>query len=163
MSDALEAIAAAAAKAFRETPPNGWLLGWPERRYEEALSSLCSGAHLQNVTSFDYSYCNAYRFTLEGVRRGDVCWVLLDISFICDAYQVYAQLNKASGKCTQLSEKALPVLAAELVARLRAFLDAQGFLEIDGEMGQREVSAPALELCENDVASLGRCLFHDYA
>ena len=163
MNHDLEAIAAAAAEAFREAPPNGWLLGWPERRYEDALSSLCIDAEAQNVTGFDYSYCNAYKFLFAGGRIGDVCEVLLDISFVADAYQVHAQLNKTSGRGSPLRERALPNPGREFVADVREFLNTRGFLEIDAEMGQRTVRAPALELCESEMAPLNRCLFHDYA
>lgn len=147
-------------RKFSNGCPNGFLLEWDANRFFQDLLSLFLGFKVTNDTDFNYSYCNSFDIELGKNNEGKIFVLTLKISFIIDAYTVHItrySSNQRAGNVISI-EGCLEYSGA--VEKVRSFMEAQGFIEVQDDDMAHFVENVELELAER--ATVGKCLFDDF-
>ena len=149
------------AELFRDGPPNGWLLGWDVDRFANQVSELSGDGEFENVTSFDYSFCNSFEVTFR--QTSDEFVVLtVRVSFVADYFSMHWTQYSSSGKHGVVVDDVDFDGAARVAQDIRAFLRSMGYQEFPTSWDSIAVPEAVLELSE-EPATLSKCLFDDYA
>lgn len=149
-------------RAFKDSPPNGFLLGWDSDRYYDSLKALCHTCRVTNDTDFNYSFCNSYEFVPELGSVAHVYTITVKLSFIVPAYTLHVtkySVNKKTGKVVFGPD--VPREVEMLSETVREYIETKGFQEIGNEEMDEEVPGVELELA--DQATIGKCLFDDFS
>lgn len=148
-------------RMFREGPPNGWVLGWNRDRFVKEISKLSHPGEFENVTSFDYSFCNSFEVSFR--KSSDEFIVLtVRISFVANYFSTHWTQYSAGGRHGTVVEAADQDSATKVAERIRRFLTSEGFRELPEDWASMVVPDARLELSEGP-ATLTKCLFDDYA
>ena len=146
--------------AFAEGPPNGWLLGWDEKRFERDLRQLADSAPVFNATSFDYAFCNKYEVEIRETS-GEVYWILtIRISYIVDAYTLHWTEYRTTETGRVVGTPSIEACRRTESAVLQ-FLSQVGCSDVSDNWYRHRIPGIRLELGGTE-ATLGKCLFEDY-
>ena len=145
---------------FRNSPPNGLLLGWREDRYFDEVRGCCPGCTVVNETSFDYSRCNTFQIRPQSLTDQWIYELSVNISFVAAAYTIHWTKYSPDARRGRVVDTADVEVAQNPAAAVRRMLKMEGFTEIPGEWLESLVAGVDLELAES--ATLGKCLFNDY-
>lgn len=146
---------------FREGPPNGWLLGWDERRCFVLVSAAAAPHPVTNHTSFDYGFCNWFEVRVDS-ETGEHYWTLtIKLSFIAPTYSFH--WTQYEGPTQGSVIRAAPPGCEMVEDRVRSAVENAGFVEIPDEWCEQELKDVQLELSGTQNVTLGKCLFTDYA
>ena len=150
-------------RRFATGVPNGWLLGWNERRLQSELATAVRPLKMQNCTSFDYAFCNHFDVSFDGDGEYYDYVLTIRISFVCDFYCLHWTRHKRSG-----NKEGRPVRTPEtpdarvLERRVRELLAEHGFLEIPDEWMDEPAPEVKLELAGTRNVTISKCVFEDY-
>jgi hypothetical protein len=147
-------------RRFKSGIPNGWLLGWNPLRFHKELAVLLKEGEFENVTSFDYDFCNTYNFRLAAALR-EYEMLTLQISFIVDAYSLHWARYRDGGRLGEFIRRPESRSSLTLEVDVRAFLEKRGIRECDDECYNTKMVGIRTELGGSDPI-LGKCLFADY-
>jgi hypothetical protein len=150
-------------RQFSTAVPNGWLLGWNERRLESELAAAVRPLRIQNCTSFDHAFCNRFEVLADG---GDVRhdYVLsIRISNVCDLFCLHWMRYKRSGnKAGGMVDSPGTSEASALERKIREMLERHGLQEIPDEWMDEPVPDVRLELAGRRNVTISKCAFEDY-
>ena len=147
-------------KAFSNGCPNGFLLGWDEKRFFERLSALLSGTKVINNTDFNYSYCNSFEVLLDELEEKEHFVLTVKVSFVADFFCVYLTKytrNKRNGEVVDVSQSED---FSELFGKVESFFAGEGFRMLNDNEMNNVVDGVDLELAED--ATVAKCLFDDF-
>ena len=150
----LEEILQQVQLAFRDGPPNGWILGWDLNRYFSEIEGAAAPYPVINYTSFDYSYCNNYQIHDDSERCHFFLTVL--VSFITPVYSLHwTGLRNQTGAVVLRP----PAQYAALENKIAAKLKDLGLMDFPPDWSEVKVEGVHLELSEPEDAGLGKFLF----
>lgn len=157
----IEEIKKAIDNLFREGPPNGWQLGWSKARYFGPITAAAAPYRTTNHTSFDYGFCNWYEVHVDGSDKERYYIMTIKISFVIPVYCMFwtEHENNISGSVIELSPKEFK----HIEDSVRCAVKKMGFSEISNEWHEIKISGVHLELGGTENATIGKCLFTDYA
>jgi len=147
--------------AFRDGPPNGWILGWPEKRHAEALARLTAPGEFFNKTSFDYWFCNTYEVYYPNSSVSNVK-LTIQISFIVDAFEVYWDTYIKGAAVKPHGQVSIDDLKIDITQNVCSYLESQGFVQVPDEWDGLKIPDVKLELSEPEDVTLNKCLFRDF-
>jgi len=147
--------------AFAHGPPNGWLLDWDARRYQELVEKSVRPYAVTNHTSFDYSFCNCYRVEITS-DNDESRWILeCNISFIADLFVwhcTYYPPNSIEGVVVENP----PITQIERITNnLVTALRSVGLKSLPDDWYDARVEGVTLELSDPEHVTASKCLFHD--
>lgn len=159
----LDEILAQVRDAFRDGPPNGWLLGWDPDRLIAGIQGLTpSDCQISNRSSFDYSFCNSFEIKFPAVKNKYLV-LITKVSFIADVFCLYWVRYKHKGGKGNVIPSPETAEQCETEKSLRSFLEAMEFSELPAEWHSARVEGVRLELAECGSVTLDKCLFEDHA
>lgn len=146
---------------FRVSPPNGWLLGWDERRAFDAIASAVAPHEFRNCTSFDYSFCNRYECTVIG--QNDESFLLcIRISFIAELASLHWTRYSESMKEAEVVAESVVPDSRQIMSKVRTVLRSCGFSESPASWDDEPLFGVRLELSNPEAVTVGKCLYEDY-
>lgn len=157
--DLLESWISTIALVHEKGRPNGKLLNWNPDRYFDDLKVKCVGCKIENITDFNYSYCNTYQVVPETTSDKYNYVLVLKISYVVNACCIYwVRYSKDFRRGEVISCGIDVCINPEEI--LINFMRTEGFHEIESAWMNIPVIGVKLELAE--VATLEKCLFDDY-
>jgi hypothetical protein len=143
--------------AFRDGPPNGWILDWDLHRYFSEIEEAAAPYPVINYTSFDYSYCNHYQ--IHDDSEGCHFFLTILVSFITPVYSMHwTRLRNQTGAVVLRP----PAQYATLENKIAAKLKDLGLMDFPLDWSEMKVEGVHLELSEPEDATLGKFLFRDF-
>lgn len=146
--------------AFQHERPNGNILNWDSDRYFFNIKDKCIGCEIQNLTDFNYSYCNTYQVIPETNSSKYSYVLVIKISYIVHAYSIYwVRYSKNLERGSVIGSEQLDV-SNNPETKILDFMHKNNFYELKNEWSEIPISNVELELSE--VATLEKCLFDDF-
>ena len=146
--------------AFSKEAPNGYLLGWDSNRYFSDFTRLVQPHACRNQTTFDYQFCTTFALGLRQ-NSSELCLTLL-MSFIAPVASIHWTEKKPNWKHPRVVPPPVFAAAMEQDKNIQKWLTGLGFGLLTSTQEDTPVRVTTLELCEGQ-ATIGRCLFYDFA
>lgn len=149
-------------RAFASGPPNGWLLGWPVDRHFPDFARIASPVRTQNLTTFDYAFCNHFVARIDGLAEGRFATLTVLLSFIADVYVLHWTRYDRDGRTGKVVAAAPSEKAEALQLHVERWAAEIGFEPLPDRWYDVRVEGIELELSGASNVTLGKCLFQDH-